>query len=123
MRPDNELVQFVWERGRVVPDFDAAEWRQDECGAWLQRSQFNNEASEFGWKILDVVADRNDDPDTLRPFHLLNSYDVEQSRPVSHVRADRRDVAAGTRVDQPHNIDETGRGVISGEAPTERSGQ
>jgi hypothetical protein len=109
MRIDNELVQFVWDRARVVPELDAAEWRMDECGAWLQRRHYRDEASEFGWKILDVVADRNDDPETLRPFHIRNSYDVEHGRPVCLVCADRRDVAPGTRVDEPRNVDVPGR--------------
>ena len=124
MRIDDELVQFVWEHGRVVPELDAAEWRLDECGAWLQRRHYRDEASEFGWKILDVVADRKNDPDTLRPFHIRNSYDVEHSRPVCHVHADRRDVAPGTRAEEPRNVDVTGRVGKGEQASTlaERSG-
>lgn len=124
MKTDDKLVQIVWEHGRVVPQFDAAEWRQDECGAWLQRRHYRDDMSEFGWRILDVVADRNDDPDTLRPFHVRNSYDVEHSRPVCHVHADRRDVAPGTRMEEPRNIDVPGRSGRAGQVsmPAQRSG-
>ena len=124
MKADDKLVQFVWEHGRVEPEFDAAEWRIDECGAWLQRRHYRDEASEFGWKVLDVVADRKDDPVTLRPFHVRNSYDVEHGRPICHVHADRRGVAAGTRVDEPRNVDMPGERSKGGQASAlaERSG-
>jgi hypothetical protein len=108
----------------VVPELDAAEWRQDDCGAWLQRRHYRDDRSQFGWKILDVAADRTDDPGALRPFHIRNSYDVEHSRPVCHVHADRRDVAPGARVEEPQNIDVAGRGGLGEQATTsaERSG-
>ena len=124
MKTDDKLVKFVWERGRVVPDFDAAEWRQDECGAWLQRRHYRDDTSEFGWKILNVIAGRNDDPDALRPFHVENSYDVEHSRPVCRVHADRRDVAPGTRVEKPRNTNVPARSGRRGPVSTlaERSG-
>ena len=124
MKADEKILQLVWEHGRVMPGFDATEWRQDECGAWLQRRHYHDDTFEFGWKILDVVADRNDDPDTLRPFHVRNSCDVEHSQLVCCVHADRRDVAPGSRVEQPRNNDVHGRSgrVERASRPAERSG-
>lgn len=103
MQIDDELVQLAWEKGRATQDFDPSEWRKDECGAWLQRQQYDNSESDFGWKLLSVAAGRQADAASLRPFHWRNGFDVEQGRPVCRVRADREDLAPGSRVDQPRN--------------------
>lgn len=105
-RLDAALVNRVWEQARATPEFDPDEWRQDQCGAWIRRDQYDNAASEFGWRILDVVPDHPGDPETLRAFHTLNTFNVAQRRPVCRTRADRRAVAAGTDVVEPHNLEE-----------------
>jgi hypothetical protein len=104
MQIDDRLLQSIWEKARVLPDFDPTKWRQDECGAWLERGQYNNANSEFGWKILHVAAGPPDDAASLRPFHLCNGFDVEQGRPVCRIRADRSDFAPGSQVDQLRNV-------------------
>lgn len=102
---DSKSVNRAWEKARAVRDFDPFEWRQDECGAWIRRDQYDHSAAEFGWRILDVVADHKNEPDTLRAFHIRNTFDVAQGRPVCRVRADREHLTAGSIDSDPHNID------------------
>lgn len=98
------LISRVWESARAVPEFDPGEWRQDQCGAWIRHDQYNHPSSEFGWRILDVVADHPGDADTLRPFHIGNSFDVAQDRPVCRVHADRKGIAGRDTITGPRNI-------------------
>jgi hypothetical protein len=103
-RLDAAMIQRVWQQARVIAEFDPDDWRQDQCGAWMRRDHCDNAASEFGWRILDVVPDHPDEPDTLRAFHILNTFDVARGQPVCRTRADRRNIAAGTAAAEPHNL-------------------
>lgn len=105
MNTDERIVQYVWEKGRGMPDRAPDEWRQDECGAWLHRDQYNNPGSEYGWKLVNVLPDGADSPDNMRPFHIENSFDIPNGRPKCRVTADRTDLAPGQFVDQPRNTE------------------
>ncbi len=100
----DELIQAVWEKGRVSPDLDPTEWRQDQCGAWICRAHYNNPNSEFGWRILEVVPGGPWEPENLQPFHWQNTFDLEHRRPLCRITADRSDVVPGQKVSQPRNI-------------------
>ncbi|NIO43354.1 MAG: hypothetical protein GTO41_26305 [Burkholderiales bacterium] len=97
------IVQAVWEKARVMPEWDPGQWRRDQCGAWLHRKQYNNEQSEYGWKILKVVAGGGTEVGRLQAFHYGNSYDIANGRAQCRVTADRTGLAPSQRVDQPRN--------------------
>ncbi len=99
----DEMIQAVWEKGRVLADLDPTEWRQDQCGAWIYRNHYNNVNSEFGWQIRNVVPGGGNELDNLQPFHWNNTFDLENAQPQCRVTADRSGVAPGQRVDQPRN--------------------
>jgi 5-methylcytosine-specific restriction endonuclease McrA len=44
-------VQAVWEKGRFMPGRDQNEWRYDACGNAIQRSQYGDTSSKYGWEI------------------------------------------------------------------------
>lgn len=46
-----ETVQAVWEKGQIVPNNDKNIFRKDQCGAWIQRNQYGNIDSQYGWEI------------------------------------------------------------------------
>jgi hypothetical protein len=100
---NDEMVQAVWEQARAMPDRDADVWRKDQCGAWLQREQYENDRSEYGWRILKVVAGRGSGVDQLQAFHCGNGFDIASGKAQCHVTADRAGLAPGQRVDQPRN--------------------
>lgn len=67
----DRIIDAVWERGVAVPDMDPAVWRQDASGAWMLRTEFNNDESPYGWKIERVASSRPGD--ALRPFNCAGS--------------------------------------------------
>lgn len=100
---DETLVEAVWEKGRATANRDSTEWRQDQCGAWLNRRHYNNGESEYGWKILNVVAGGADEPENLQPFHWRNGFDLANGRAQCRVTADRSGLAPGQQVLEPRN--------------------
>lgn len=100
---DEDIIQKVWEKGRVAADRAAAQWRTDECGAWMHRAQYGKADSEYGWKILNVSAGGPDSVENLRPFHSANSFDVANRKAHCHVTADRAGLAPTQLVGTPRN--------------------
>lgn len=99
-----QIIQSVWEKGRVIAEQDPAEWRKDACGAWMRREHYGHENSDYGWKIENVSPGGADEPENLRPFHCKNSYDVGTGRAHCHVTADHKDVDSHERlVASPRN--------------------
>lgn len=44
-------VNAVWEKGKIVPGYNAAVLRKDSCGAWIKRVEYGNTNSSYGWEI------------------------------------------------------------------------
>jgi hypothetical protein len=101
MKP--ELIEAVWAHGRVMPEADAAHWRQDACGAWMRREHFSREDSEFGWKLEKIFPGGGESVENLRPFHWRNRYDISSGRPHCRVSADRSNVPAEKYANPPRN--------------------
>jgi hypothetical protein len=99
---DRALVDAVWLHGRVMPEADPAQWRQDACGAWMRREQYGQEA-EFGWKVERIAPGGPDSADNLRPFHRRNGFDVSTGRPHCRLSADRSNVPAEKYATPPRN--------------------
>lgn len=100
-----DVIERVWERGRVMPEANPSVWRQDACGAWMRRDQFGRARAEFGWKIEKTAPGGPDTPDNLRPFHCRNRQDIASNRPHCAVTADRSGVGPGEFAGPPRNRD------------------
>jgi hypothetical protein len=73
---NEEIVQQVWEKGIAVDNNDAQYWRQDECGAWISRSNYGHQQSPFGWEInyiLPQTVKGGQDLQNLRPVQWKNN--------------------------------------------------
>jgi hypothetical protein len=103
MTLSDAMIQAVWEKGRGVTDRNQNEWRKDQCGAWLQREQYNNTNSEYGWIILNVVPGGEEVPENLQPLHCNNGFDIANGKPKCHIIADRAGLTPVQHIDQPHN--------------------
>jgi len=101
MKPD--LIDAVWQHGRVVAQTDETQWRQDACGAWMRREHYGRAGSDFGWKVERVMAGGADTAETLRPFNVGNGFDIANGRPRCAVTADRSNVPAEKYVFPPRN--------------------
>ena len=100
---DEETIRKVWQKGRARNDRAPDTWRQDECGAWMQRSRYGDAKADFGWKIEHTSAGATSDADSLRPFHVANSYDIANGRAHCRVTADRTGLGADAHTDAPRN--------------------
>lgn len=49
-----EWVNAVWQRGAIVPGYDASQVRKDACGAWILRSNYGT-MTDYGWEIDHIV--------------------------------------------------------------------
>jgi len=103
----HELVDAAWQHGRVMPEADPAHWRQDACGAWMRREHYGREG-DFGWKLARVRADGAETPESVRPFHWRNDYDIGGGRPHCRVSADRAGVPAEKYASPPRNRAQAG---------------
>ena len=103
MNWNDEIIDEVWQHGRVLPDVDAALWRQDACGAWMRRDEYGHASSEFGWKMERVTAGTGDAPQSLRPYHWHNRFDISQHLAHGRVKADRSGVPASEQAWPPKN--------------------
>ena len=73
---DSEVVDRVWLLAQVVAGNDPALWRKDERGAWLNRLEYRNRHSEFGWEIADCgFFLRRTGVAALRPMQWQNHVD------------------------------------------------
>ena len=104
MAIDEKMVAAVWEKARVMNDHDPNTWRKDQCGAWLRWDQYQHKDSEFGWKVENVSPGGADELENLYPFHLNNSYDIENGRAACQVKAHREDHEPEQRLDKPRNM-------------------
>jgi hypothetical protein len=103
MKWKQDLIEAVWQNTRVGTDADQAVWRQDACGAWIRRDQFEHGGAEFGWRIENVSGGGPDIPANLRAFHVRNHFEMSSKRPHCEVTADRTGVPAGEYVGPPRN--------------------
>lgn len=68
-----EIIQAVWNKGRIVPGQDSARWRKDECDAWIGRHEYGNRNSTYGWEVDHISPGGSDAPGNLRPLQWENN--------------------------------------------------
>ena len=88
MALSKEIIQKVWEKGRVVPEVDPDIWRKDECGAWVKHNHYGNRNSEFGWEVDHIVAGGSEDLSNLRVLQWQNYLAGGVGRVICKITAD-----------------------------------
>ncbi len=43
-------INEVWEKAKIIDNYDSAKYRQDIAGAWIQRDKYGLQ-EDFGWQI------------------------------------------------------------------------
>jgi hypothetical protein len=85
-----EIIQKVWEKGIVVPNNDPKHVRQDECGAWISRSDYGRHQFAFGWEINYIHSPTQKDGQAisnLRPMQWQNNLHKREGDTVCVIKA------------------------------------
>jgi hypothetical protein len=70
-----EIIKQVWEKGTIIDANHKDIYRQDSCGAWIEKDKYGSEEI-FGWEIdhvLPLAKGGDDDIINLRPMHWQNN--------------------------------------------------
>jgi hypothetical protein len=70
---DEETIQKVWEKGKIVPNYDKDKWRKDQCNAWIKRDKYGDRSSKYGWEIDHIDPEGGDALSNLRPLQWENN--------------------------------------------------
>ena len=77
---DDTTIQQVWNKGQIVSNNDPNEWRKDECGAWIHRTDHGNRNSQYGWEVDHINPSGNDSLSNLRPLQWENNANKSDGR-------------------------------------------
>ncbi|MCG8508304.1 MAG: HNH endonuclease [Rhodospirillales bacterium] len=74
---DSGVVAAVWDKATYVNEANEKKgFRKDQCGAWINRSDYGDRNSKWGWEIDHVTPVSKEGPDdisNLRPLHWENN--------------------------------------------------
>jgi len=71
----NETILKVWQKAEIDEYNVPNDFRKDPCGAWIERTQYGNHDSAYGWEVDHIMPQSNDldDLSNLRPLHWKNN--------------------------------------------------
>jgi len=75
-RANEATKRAVWNKGTIIPGYDAAVWRHDKCGAVMRYSAHGNRDDKHGWEIDHIrpkAAAGSDALSNLQPLHWSNN--------------------------------------------------
>lgn len=87
---DDKTKRAVWAKGKIVADNDPTNFRQDECGAWIQFSKYGDRKSPYGWEIDHITSQDHGGSDALsnlRPLQWQNNASKSSGRLKCTVKA------------------------------------
>ncbi|NNC95974.1 MAG: hypothetical protein HKN92_10455 [Chitinophagales bacterium] len=68
-----DMIEKVWENGRIINGHDPNRYRQDDCGAWIIRDRYGSKDSSYGWEIDKNPENKNGSSNSkLKPIQWEN---------------------------------------------------
>ena len=69
-----DTILKVWQKGQIDEYNVPNNFRKDNCGAWIERVEYGNTNSPYGWYIDKINQNLNsDDITNLYPVHSKNN--------------------------------------------------
>jgi len=65
-------IDSVWNKGKIIPNYDPTLWRRDICGSNMKFTEYGNTNSQDGWEIdhiKPVSSGGTDDLINLQPLY------------------------------------------------------
>ena len=66
---DLDTIEAVWRKGRHIDRYSPSEWRYDDYGNPIKRTEYGNRDSDYGWEIDHIEPDGGDFLSNLRPLY------------------------------------------------------
>lgn len=79
-----QLINQVWQKGKVIPGRDRNTWRHDICGTLMNRLDYGNNNSKYGWEvdhIKPISLGGGDELSNLQPLQWENNRKKGDSYP------------------------------------------
>lgn len=78
------VISQVWQKGRVIPNYDLGTWRYDICGNPIKYQDYGKIESKHGWEIdhiKPVARGGGDDLNNLQPLQWEKNREKGDSYP------------------------------------------
>lgn len=87
-----QITQKVWNKAKTISDTNEEKgFRKDQCGAWVNRKEYGNRDSDWGWEIDHITPESqggSDELNNLRPLHWRNNVSKSDGRLSCAVTSD-----------------------------------
>lgn len=64
-----KIVDDVWDKGEEIPGRDPDTYRQDPCGRVMEKDEYGNTDSAYGWEMDHIDPNGGDGLPNLQPLH------------------------------------------------------
>lgn len=64
----------IWDKATFVSqENEKSGFRKDKCDAWIEKKQYGNRKSDFGWEADHIRRDGTDDLSNIQPLQWQNN--------------------------------------------------